>query len=93
MAERIIWTIKAKNELTDILQYWIHRNKSNTFSLKLNTLIEDQLNLILEFPKTGRITDIPGVYKYLFYYEFIDDSLYVLTVRHGSQNPKTLELK
>ena len=89
MAEKKIWTLKAKKELLEILQYWINRNKSNNYSLKLNSLIEDQLNLILEQPKIGRKTDIPNVYikiihKYLLYYEF---------VRHGSQNPETFRLK
>jgi toxin YoeB len=51
MAQQIIWTKKAKKELIDILQYWINRNKSNTFSIKLNSLIENQLNTIAEYPK------------------------------------------
>ncbi len=98
MAEKIIWTVKAKKELIEILQYWIERNKSNNFSLKLNSLIESQLNLIIEQPKIGRKTDIPNVYikvihKYLLYYEFINNTLYILTIRHGSQNPKTLNIK
>jgi len=98
MAQKIVWTQKAKRELLQILQYWIVRNKSNTYSLKLNSLIEAQLNLILEQPKIGRKTDIPNVYikvihKYLLYYEFVNDTLYILTIRHGSQNPENMELK
>ncbi|WP_374445951.1 type II toxin-antitoxin system RelE/ParE family toxin [Epilithonimonas sp.] len=98
MAKKIIWTVIAKKELIDILQYWIDRNKSNNYSLKLNSLIESQLNLILEQPKIGRKTDIPNVYikvihKYLLYYEFINGTLYILTIRHGSQNPDTFRLK
>lgn len=98
MAKKIVWSLKAKKELIEILQYWIKRNKSSTFSIKLNSLIELQLNLILDFPKIGRATDIPNVYikvihKYLLYYEFKDDTLYVLTIRHSSKNPKTLTLK
>ncbi|WP_312421132.1 type II toxin-antitoxin system RelE/ParE family toxin [Epilithonimonas sp.] len=98
MAQKIVWTQKAKRELIDILQYWVDRNKSNTFSLKLNSLIESQLNLILEQPKIGRKTDIPNVYikvihKYLLYYEFVNDKLYILTIRHGSQNSENIQLK
>ncbi|MFC0344550.1 type II toxin-antitoxin system RelE/ParE family toxin [Epilithonimonas hispanica] len=98
MAEKIVWTLKAKKELVEILQYWIDRYKSNAFSLKLNSLIEAQLNLILEQPKIGRKTDIPNVYikiihKYLLYYEFVNDTLYILTIRHGSQNSENVELK
>lgn len=98
MAQKIVWTQKAKRELIDILQYWVDRNKSNIFSLKLNSLIESQLNLILEQPKIGRKTDIPNVYikvihKYLLYYEFVNDTLYILTIRHGSQNSENIQLK
>lgn len=98
MAKQIVWTVKAKNELIDILEYWINRNKSNSFSIKLNRLFEQQLNLIAEFPKIGRKTDIPNVsikvvHKYLLYYQIIGEYIYVLTIRHGSRNPKTLKLK
>lgn len=98
MAKQIIWTVKAKNELIDILDYWNYRNKSTTFSKKLNNLITEQLCLILDFPETGRKTDIENVrvkiiQKYLLYYQLIDENLYVLTIRHGSKNPKSLRLK
>ncbi len=61
MAKKIIWTAKAKNDLFDILNYWINRNKSKTFSKKLNNLINEQLNLILTFPHIGRKTDVENV--------------------------------
>ena len=61
MAKEITWTIKAKNELIDILEYWINRNKSSSFSIRLNTLIEEQVTLIAGFPKIGRKTDIANV--------------------------------
>ena len=47
MAKKIIWTIQAKEELIEILQYWINRNKSKSFSIKLDNLIQEQLSLIL----------------------------------------------
>ncbi|KJD33101.1 hypothetical protein PK35_09065 [Tamlana nanhaiensis] len=98
MDKKIIWTKKAKEELFDILNYWKNRNKSNLFSLKLYELIEEQLQLILDFPEIGRPTDIPNVYvkviqNYLLYFEFIDNTLYILTLRHRSRNPKTLKIR
>ena len=97
MAKQIIWSRKAQNELLEILEYWVNRNKSNIFSLKLNFLIDEQLKLILEFPKIGRKTDIDNVYikviyKYLLYYEFQNGDLHILTIRHGSKNPDTLKI-
>lgn len=98
MVRDVIWTAKAKKELIAILKYWNHRNRSKSFSIKLNNLIEEQLNLISEFPNISRTTDIPNVnvkvvHKYLLYYEIVDDVLYVLTFSHGSKNPKTLKIR
>jgi toxin YoeB len=98
MAGEIIWSPKAKSELIEILEYWVNRNKSNVYSLKLNQLIQEQLIFILEFPKIGRKTDIKNVYvkiiiDYLLYYEIEKGNLHVLTIRHGKKNPKTLALK
>ena len=98
MVKQIIWTTKAKNELIDILEYWINKNKSSSFSIKLSKLIEEQLNLIAEFSNIGRKTDIQNVsvkviHKYLLYYQIAEENIFVLTIRHGSKNPKTLKLK
>ena len=98
MAKQIVWTSKAKKELREILEYWINRNKSTVFSKKLNKLINEQLHLILEFTEIGRKTDIINVnikviHKYLVYYELTDQTLNVLTIRHGSKNPETLQIK
>jgi len=96
MVEQIVWTIKAKNDLTEILQYWNNRNKSKSFSLKLNSLIFEQLNLLKEFPLIGRKTDIQNVFvkvihNYLLYYEIIENTLYILTIQHQKQNQKKLK--
>lgn len=98
MVREVVWTLKAKNDLYDILQYWINRNKSKTFSIKLNNLIEEQLNIVAKFPEIGRKTDIKDVrvkviHKYLLYYEILDDALFVLTIRHTRQNQKDLKLR
>ena len=97
MAKQIVWTNRAKNDLVDILQYWINRNKSNTFSIKISNLINEQLNLIAEFPHIGRKTDISNInvkviHKHLLYYEIMNEILYVLTIKHGSENPSSLKL-
>ncbi len=39
MAKRTIkWTEKANFERKEILKYWINRNESKTYSIKLNKL-------------------------------------------------------
>lgn len=90
MVERVVWTIKAKNDLTEILQYWNNRNKSKSFSIKLNSLIFEQLNLLKEFPLIGIKTDVNSVFvkvihNYLLYYEISQDTI---TVQHQKQNQR-----
>ncbi len=96
MVEQIVWTVKAKNDLTEILQYWNNRNKSKSFGIKLNSLIFEQLNLLKQFPLTGRKTDIKNVFvkvihRYLLYYELIESTLYILTIQHQKQYQKKLK--
>lgn len=98
MARKIIWTQKAKNELIEIFQYWNERNQSTNFSQKLNELINNQLNTISQFPKSGKKTNLKKVYlkiihQYHLFYQFTEDSIYILTIRHTKRNPKTISLR
>lgn len=98
MAGKIIWTNRAKIELLDIYDYWNNRNKSKTFSIKLNSLIQEQLSLVLDFQDIGKQTDIEGVsvkiiQKYLVYYEVVSNNIYVLSIRHSKRNSKSLNLQ
>lgn len=94
MARRkIIWTFKANQERKDILEYWILRNKSKTFSLKLNKLILYNIGLLAEHPTIGRKTDVQNVRvkivrDYLIFYEFSDAELIILSVWDGRRNDK-----
>lgn len=98
MARKIIWTLKAKNELIEIFQYWNERNKSTNFSQKLNELINDLLNSISKFPESGKKTDIKKVYikiiqHYHLFYQLNEDTVFVLSIRHTKRNPKTISFK
>jgi plasmid stabilization system protein ParE len=35
MVKKIIWSSRAKGDLKEILQYWIKRNGSTRYSLKI----------------------------------------------------------
>jgi len=93
MVEQIVCTVKAKDDLAAILEYWNNRNKSKSFSIKLTSLIFEQLNLLKEFPLIGRKTDIKNVsvkviHNYLLYYEIVENTLYILTIQHQKQDQK-----
>lgn len=81
-ARKIIWTQKANLERKAILEYWIERNKSKKFSIKLNKLIISTIKQVAETPSIGRKTDLENVRvkiirDYLLFYEFDEDYLKV----------------
>ena len=54
MAKRKInWTEKANFERKEILDYWIRRNKSKNYSIKLNKLFIETLKQVYETIKNG----------------------------------------
>lgn len=60
-ARKIVWTQKANLERKAILEYWIERNKSKKFSIKLNKLIISTIKQIAETSGIGRKTDLENV--------------------------------
>ncbi|WP_082891239.1 type II toxin-antitoxin system RelE/ParE family toxin [Chryseobacterium glaciei] len=96
MAKRkVIWTLKANIERKEILEYWILRNKSKTFSIKLNKLIVETIKLLAEHPTIGRKTDIKDVRvkiirDYLIFYEFSKSELIILSIWDGRREKNIL---
>lgn len=83
MAKRIVWTIEAQNDRREILNYWNNRNKSKTYSIKLNNLFISSIKLIAYNPNNGMETNIPNVKiktlkDYFIIYKNSKDSILVL---------------
>ena len=100
MAKRKInWTEKANLERKEILQYWIRRNKSKTYSVKLNKLFIEATRKVSEFPTIGRKTDFDKnirlkiVRDYLIFYEFDNKQIKVLSVWDGNRDDQELNIK
>ncbi|WP_407484556.1 type II toxin-antitoxin system RelE/ParE family toxin [Elizabethkingia miricola] len=97
VARKIIWTLKANLERRDILEYWIDRNKSKKFSIKLNKLIVGTIKQIAENPGIGRKTNLENVRVkiirgYLLFYEFDENYLKVLTLWDGRRDENSLQV-
>jgi len=96
MAKQVVWSLRAQDDRKNILSYWRQRNKSNTYSKKLNLLFKEAVNTIRDFPKIGKLTDdrnarIKVVRDYLIIYEETETTIYILTVWDGRQDPAELE--
>jgi toxin YoeB len=95
MVRRIVWVLQAQKDRIQILSYWKNRNKSITFSRKLERLFRESLDIVCKYPFIGKPTDIPNVrikivVKYLLIYEITDNEIIVLRIWDSRRNPVEL---
>jgi plasmid stabilization system protein ParE len=96
---KINWTEKANFERQEILEYWINRNKSKTYSIKFNKLFIDIMKSVSEFPLIGRKTDFDEnvrlkiVRNYFLFYEFDDKQVKVLSVWDSNRDNFKFSIK
>ena len=97
-ARKVNWTKQANFERKEILAYWIIRNKSKTYSIKLNELFISTLQQISDNPKIGRETDFENVRvkivrDYLLFYEYDINQIKVLSLWDGRRDDSTIPIK
>lgn len=96
MARQVIWSRRAQNDKKEILDYWRRRNKSNTYSKKLNELFKESIQIIVDFPQIGKTTvesdtRIKIVRDYLIIYEETEMRILILTIWDSRQDPDKLK--
>ena len=92
----IRWSIRAQQDRLQILEYWINRNKSNTYAKKLYLLFNSAIDLISSHPEIGKPTNkenvkIKVVKDYLVIYQIQPESIDILTIWDSRQDPKNIE--
>jgi plasmid stabilization system protein ParE len=86
MAKRkIVWSNRAKIRLYAILDFYIVRNKSKVYSIKLQKLISKEVYLLLKQPDLGLKTSEDStrglvIENYIVYYEITDDKIIIHTI-------------
>lgn len=99
MAKRkIVWTQKANLERKDILEYWINKNKSKTYSIKLNKLFVESLKILSEHPNIGRQTSdnntrVRIVRDYLIFYEVTKTEIIIQSIWDGRREENKSDSK
>ena len=96
MVKQVVWSLRAQNDRKKILNYWRLRNKSNTYSKKLNQLFKNSIQIIKDFPLIGKSTDDPNtrikiVKDYLLFYEETETQILILTIWDSRQDPDKLK--
>lgn len=97
MVKRVIWTSQADRIFTQILEFYIKRNGSKTYSRKLNNEVHSLIAIIAKRPFLGIKTYsenervfIKGDYK--IFYKIESDQLIILLVWDCRQDLKDLKL-
>lgn len=95
MAKRIVWSIRAKTDRREILEYWHCRNKSKAYSQKLFRYFQETIVQISTTPTIGKPTSALGVRSmvvrdYLIIYEEFRDHILILTLWDSRQRPERL---
>jgi toxin YoeB len=54
---KIEWSLEAKHDLIDILEFYIFRNGNSAYSKKLNSKIHRSIRLLIKNPYLGVRTD------------------------------------
>ena len=98
MARRkIIWSHRAKIKRLEILEFFIERNKSKTYSKKLNSKINKSVKLLVKYPEMGINTDIENIRGLIIdhivlFYEFDSRNLIIQYIWDSRQNPDDLKI-
>ena len=96
MAKRsVVWTKTADIQFVGILEYWLKRNKSNTYSKKLVRLVAERTKQIAKNPFIYKATDfndvrVASLGNFSIYYKVTDKSIVVSAFWDNRQEPRQL---
>jgi plasmid stabilization system protein ParE len=98
MAKKIEWTQTSIQDRVKIYHFWVERNKSDSYSKKLELLFNEAAKLISEFPEIGIETDFPDlrvkvIRSYKLFYLNQADKIQIVRVWDSRQNPENLEFQ
>jgi toxin YoeB len=97
MARKVRWSKRAAIDFAQIIDYWDNHNKSIEYSNRLKQLVEQDINLLLNFPTIGNRTDFLDVYQHVvenfkIYYKFDSSLLLIVRVWDSRRNPNDLAI-
>ncbi len=96
MAKRnVIWTKTADIQFAGVLQFWLERNKSKTYSKKLIRLVTDRTKEIAKTPFMYKSTDFKDVRvaslgNFSIYYKITEESIIITAFWDNRQDPRKL---
>jgi plasmid stabilization system protein ParE len=95
MAYEIVLSEQADKDRTAILLYWISRNQSNDYSIKLDQIFRAVFDQLAIYPYLGRKLGIKNfrvklAKEYLIVYFIQQKIVFIITIWDGRRNPADL---
>jgi plasmid stabilization system protein ParE len=92
---KVFWTVTALKQRNHIFDYWNERNKSISYSKKLNTKIKSRINLIKTNPELGKKTEYKNTRAvslghYSILYKKVNTKIVVTGFWDNRKDPKKL---
>ncbi len=89
---KIEWSVEAKADLYNILEFYINRNGTTTYSKKLNTKINKSIRLISKNPFIGTKTNYTAVRalitgNYQIIYEVFEQLILIIMIWDCRRSP------
>ncbi|CAD7797272.1 hypothetical protein CHRY9390_00140 [Chryseobacterium aquaeductus] len=93
---KIIWTNIAIAQRNKVFDYWNDRNKSTTYSKKINIAIYEKIDILKTNPLAGNCGDLkPFRILYLgnfsLVYRYSESVIYIIAFWDNRQNPSKLK--
>ena len=90
---KIDWSVEARLDLFDILEFYIIRNKSGLYSKKLNAKINKSIKLITKNPFIGIQSQVDSVRAlitgdYQIIYEIFVDEIIIIMIWDCHRDPE-----
>ncbi len=96
MAQRTVrWTRTADIQYVGILEYWLKRNSSATYSKKLIKIVAERTKQIAETPFTYKKADfkntrVASIGNFSIFYKVTNDEILITAFWDNRQDPKKL---
>ena len=93
--KKITWTETAAQQRRSILEYWLQRNQSPEYSLKLLHLSNEKAEQIATNPQLYKAADFPNTRvatmgHFSMFYKTTNDSIIITAFWDNRQDPKKL---
>lgn len=94
----VVWSAEAESDLYDILAYWVYRNKSSLFSIKLEAEIREGISAITLNPEIGKKIEgdnarLKLIRDYWIVYDITEHQIEILSIFDTRQDDKKLKKK